>query len=671
VACILEERPLAIGGLADRVLAEVALKPGYAFMGTKPGPLDLGREIGRDPRLETWSWMPHRDPEKPDDPVEDRTSSLVVATEGPIGLHFERASTPAPAWPNCQYLLQPASLDGQVTVPDESFVGIRLRRVLDPAWVVRTNTVHGNPPVVERLPRQAARWIEWSLDGLNAREQLLRLENAGGKPRGICVFERQKGWATLSIDRHLVDPQGGSGHLVLCRIPLGGQTEGETQRTGTGLPWHFEKIVLLHSGAGDGRHVLSVLGIPSEDAASGSGGVAAGRSNAPIVLASVSWSIPDELKQAELCVGGSPCVVKPLLSSEPTFLEWARTARDAGTLHAVVDRVSGDSGSGASGSPARGINEWTRPFAVARSTEPIPVRSLKAEPDASRFSFRTSSPDKRWIVPPLAVSLQPLGIQRHLVGLFTRPTEEPGRRFERYVGAGRLVGPTFSLPQGGATAVRIAEIEVPSVVVGPKPVLMKLPSGSSDATCLRFHVRFANSPASLTGAGGVTVKLEWKKNGSDAAEDVGEDVVFEAEKPLGGVRALDAVYQNDQWYWRWQKAPMSSGNPASVHEVKDIKKPVQKKLPSTARAIAISVQATGIDVVWADVSLLSSRLQADSRDFDAFDYDWLFTPERPDYDADPSARISAEALSGLTDAQARIVSISPPIPIRASEARTS
>lgn len=661
LACILEERPLAVGGLADRVLAEVALRPGYAFLGPMPGalgPLDLGREIGRDPRLETWSWMPHRDPERPDEPLKDLTSSLVVALEGPIGLHFERASSPAPAWPNCQYLLQPASLDGSVTVPDESFVGLRLSRVLDPAWVVQAGAASTKSPLPERMPRHAARWIEWRLDTLSDREQLLRLEDSGE----ICVCEARDGWMTLSIDRHLVDPQGGSGQLVLCRIPL--PSGNATTRNKAPLPWTFSKLALLHSGAGDGRHLLSVLGIPAAAAPADGDDIAAGRSNAPLVLASVSWTVPEGVGQAELCVGGSPLAVEPLLSSEPTFLEWARTARDAGTLHAVFDRASAEPGGSAGEIPARGISEWTRPYAMARSTEAIPAKSLQAVSSKKGISFRTSSDDRKcWIVPPLAVSLQSLGIQRHLVGLFTRPTEEPGRRFERYVGAKRLVGPNPSMPRTDQpAAVRIAEIEIPSVVVGSdSPVVMKLPP-LGDNNCLRFHVRFANSPASLAGGTSVKVKLSWS-NGPDTARP--QEIVFESivsGKPLEGVRALDATYHQEKWSSRWHVAKLMPGNAESGHRLVSVDPIGGQEL--TANAIMVSLEAPTGTEVWADVSLLSSRSSdpRDFDDFDDFDYDWLFTPER-DNDDDPSERLGAATLSELTDAQARIVSISPPIEI--------
>lgn len=662
LACILEERPLAVGGLADRVLAEVALRPGYAFLGPVPGklgPLDLGREIGRDPRLETWSWMPHQDPARPDEPLVDLTSSLVVVPEGPIGLHFERASSPAPAWPNCQYLLQPASLDGSVTVPDESFVGLRLSRVLDPAWVVQAGSASTKSALPQRMPRHAARWIEWGLDTLSDREQLLRLEDSGGRSHGICVCEARDGWVTLSIDRHLVDPQGGSGQLVLCRIPA--PTGSGMSQNGAPVPWNFAKIVLMHSGPGDGRHVLSVLGIPAGAAHAGSDAIAAGRSNAPLVLASVSWTIPEDVGQAELCVGGSPCAVEPLLSSEPTFLEWARTARDAGTLHAVVDRASGQTGDSTGKNPARGISEWTRPYAMVRSTEPIPAKSLQAVSSKTGISFCTSSAGRKcWIVPPLAVSLQPLGIQRHLLGLFTRPTEEPGRRFERYVGARRLVGPNLSVPEDPKpTAVRIAEIEIPSVVVGSKlPVVMKLPPLDGDS-CLRFHVRFANSPASLAGETSVKVKLSWR-NPSDKPD---LNVVFESivgKEALHGVRALDATYRNDFWFSRWHVAPLSPDDAASQHRLEP-PNPIPISGHLGADAIMVSLEAPSGTEVWADVSLLSSQL-SDPCAFDAFDYDWLFTPERDKDDA-PSERLDAATLSELMDTQARIVSISPQIDI--------
>jgi hypothetical protein len=161
----------------------------------------------------------------------------------------------------------------------------------------------------------------------------------------------------------------------------------------------------------------------------------------------------------------------------------------------------------------------------------------------------------------------------------------------------------------------------------------------------------------------VKVKLSWR---NVSAVKKPEEVVFESivvGKPLDGVRALDATYCKDLWSGQWHVAPLSPGNAESQHELVPID-PIAGKLLN-ANAIMVSLEAhPGIEV-WADVSLLSSR-SSNPREFDDFDYDWLFTPER-DKDDDPSERLDAATLSELTDAQARIVSISPPIEIHRGE----
>jgi len=657
VACVLEERPFAVGGLAERMFAEVALKPGYAFLkhasDSKPGPLDLGREIGRDPRLEAWSWMPHRDPNNPDEIVDDPTARLVIRLEGPVGLHFEQPTSPAPAWPNCQYLLQPASLDERVVVPDESFVGIRMRRALHPAWVAGNAWPDGTSAATSKpFPRQASRWLEWVAEDLRSECFLLSLPriSTDGTPHGICHYQPAvgKAHAVFRMDRNLIDPEGGQGRVVLCEVPGG----------------VFERFALLHSGMGDGRHVLSVIGIPKES------DTRAGRSAMPIVLASVVWTTPKETEETEITVGGEPSTQHPLLASEPTFMEWARTARDAATLHVVCDdRTEEDKQHETVG--LRGINEVTRPFSAVRTTRPIAATDLCATLTNGRLSFR----DRRsgtpcWVAPSLAMSPQSLGFQRHLVGLFTSLSAEPGRRFERFLTARRLAGTKPEIPCdcATATALRIVECEIPAAVVGggsdseasrlplsinrKEPDSLKLQFGT-----YRLHIRFVNSPASLSAAVMVKATVLWHCNGKK----------YEAEftHEGGPIRSLDVI---------WKLLPNSPAldNPRGRWRVAKGQEEVPEKLvDSNWRSINAQEALAGISVqiacgdgqeVWADASVLHSRDHT-SEDLDAFDFGWLFTAPG-EGDEDPVQRLATGTLESLTDAQLRIVAVTSPVPIR-------
>jgi hypothetical protein len=685
LACILEERPFAVGGLAERMLAEVAINPGYAFLkdGQKVGPLDVGREIGRDPRLETWSWMPHRDPRKPDDGIVDQTAQLVLSTEGPVGLHFEQASSPAPAWPNCQYLLRPASLDGGVFVPDETFVGVRMRRALDPAWVVGNAPRDSNAAAPPPFPRQSVKWIEWKITDLQGDKTLLTLKTDDpGRPEVhvVCGYRHKAGVdpkpasGTFTIDRNLIDPQGGSGEIILCQIPLYDREALTKAATAT----TFKSIVVLHSGAGDGRHVLSILGIPEA-----TNNIAAGRSNAPIVLATVPWVVPKNAETFGLAIGGTPKEVFPLLSSEPTFLEWARTARDAATLYCVDDTAAGSSVP-KDDSP-QGINERTRPFSMARSALPILATDIEAISNVKNncasleFRRRFSDGHPTWIAPPLSVSLQPLGVQRHLVGLFTLPTVEPGRRIDQFRGACRLIGSNPTIPQDcrDATAVRIAELEIPAVMVGsghPARITTGTAIQSSKDQRFWLHIRFANSPTSMASIKDLKVTVAW------VVKDNGNYLKFSAtftplsgtpEKFVDGVRAVDIVWLTDKTSVpqpataTWHAAPVAA-NPAALqcHLVEGTTAVWTQAQVTAGVPVWIEVTLAGSDDLWADVSLLHSSPKDASSNPEYFDFDWLFTPLL-DTDDDPSVRLNAASLSGLTDAQARIVSISPPIKIHA------
>lgn len=664
IACVLEEPPFAVGGLAERMLPEIAVKPGYAFLGEsdggKLGPLDLGREIGRDPRIESWSWIPHRDPANPDSEdatVDDPTTRLAIASEGPVGLHFEQASSPAPAWVNCQYLLRPVSLDDTTYVPDETFVGLRMRRALDPAWVAGNAWGDEYRGTTQVQAPETTRWIEWRLADLPTSTALfaLKISKDGTQTcydicRYCCTADSSEG--ALLITRCLVDSEGGDGDVVLCRIP--------SKR--------FERLVLLHSGDGDGRHVLSLLGIPTEPI------IKQGQSNAPVALVSIPWAVPKDSKTIGIAVGGTPLADLPLLSSEPTFLEWARTARDGATMYAVTESEATFAGD--ESKRPQGIHERTRPFQPARSARPLATADLRAtvkqRNDHAALAFHEkNSQAASWIVPPVATSPQALGCQRHMVGIFTTQSAEPGRRFERFHSICRLFGNPILIPSNSAeaTAVRIAECEIPAVVVrsttkGPSRIPLScqgqpaLPDGD-----YRLHLRFANSPDSMTKRGSVTVTVTL---GPPADGKPPTTVAFVHD--AAAIRTLDIVWRvqigsPQNACARWLTAPI--GKPPAFDQPSATPWTRSAESPS-----GVMVSLTSEHEIEADVSLLYSPpvasnngVEARSPEFIAFDFNWLFTPQGEN-DNDVSQRISPETLTSLTDAQFRIIAVSPPIPVR-------
>ncbi len=125
LACIIEEKPFALGGLAERIVGEIKTGIAYGFgaQDSTVSPQDLGKEIGVDPRLSTRALV--RD-----------ALGFTLELEGPVGLHFDRTSISAPSWSNSQYLLSPVDLGANhAVIGEESFLGISLQRVLDPRWV--------------------------------------------------------------------------------------------------------------------------------------------------------------------------------------------------------------------------------------------------------------------------------------------------------------------------------------------------------------------------------------------------------------------------------------------------------------------------------------------------------------------------------------------------------
>jgi hypothetical protein len=77
---------------------------------------------------------------------------------------------------------------------------------------------------------------------------------------------------------------------------------------------------------------------------------------------------------------------------------------------------------------------------------------------------------------------------------------------------------------------------------------------------------------------------------------------------------------------------------------------------NTRPGLFVEIAANGAGgEFWTDVSLLHSRAPKGS-----FDFSWLFSEPGG---IDAAAEITPKALAGLVEAQARVVSISPAIPI--------
>ena len=148
IMAVLDERPYAHGGLADRIGAEIKTSLGYALPasaeGGSLGVVDTRKEFGPDPRL-SYSATPA-----------DEALALTLRAEGPIGLTFDSDAARAPVFANTALVLGPALLNGVAAVPaslEEHFLSVALCRYLDHRWLA-------DAPQSRDLRFDSSWWIE-------------------------------------------------------------------------------------------------------------------------------------------------------------------------------------------------------------------------------------------------------------------------------------------------------------------------------------------------------------------------------------------------------------------------------------------------------------------------------------------------------------------------------
>ena len=637
LACVLEEKPFAVGGLADRIVPELLTGVGYGFeKGTdQVQPIDTGKETSRDGRLDPRSWK-YDQIGKNFDP----SHFFGLEAEGPIGLHFERPTVPAPSWVNCQYMVKPRTIDGKY-LPEESFLGMRLRRIFEPDWVVALDPASIDPRKLSLVHAWQASLKDWTGPGASPLD-LLVAENSDGTTVPVlkCVIENTATYSYLVFyfNRQLLGKGYTAKDVVVCAVPF-----SPLPLPLPSPPPKLSELRLQHLCQGDGRYILNILAtLKAQDLSTA---IARGSSNFPLLLASVEWKATEDLKvttdQHLKCCEG--VAVATLTASPGTVREWGRTAKNADWIHCIATGAC-------------------KPFPVATL---IATKRFTTAGDS--LVFANSENPSLWPISSNGDSRQPLSVQRHLIGVFTKRSGGAGKQFDLFLGTTMLNGrnPVISSTSEGrqkfqlATKIQLHELEVPSAIVARLPVQPKEfewarldliatggTSTSSVARRYRLHLRFANSAIGLAGAATIKIVLaafNTNNNKSDLAEVPCENQV----------RAVDIFLQNG--------APLQYRYHTTSGIVKDL---ATLSTPATlnglldAESIGVSLQAPGFGEVWADVSLLHSLPTAGSPlDPNNFDFDWLFS----NHDDEPSVddRLSARALGTLAEAQARFISMSP------------
>lgn len=608
VLALLDEAPLAHGGLAGRIAASIRTGLGYHIPkpidGEAPPVLELfdaRAEFGPDPQLR---YHPT---------AIAAAQALTLVPEGPIGLTFDAGSVRAPAFANSAMILAPhiLSRSGARAEADlqEHFISIALRRYLDHRWIV-DETPHG--------PADVAASRSWWLE-CSGTETL----HYDGK--AFCTVTHADGlWKVAIADRKFVFAFGQSVEpLDLAAI--------DTDQANA--------IALLHQPLTNGRASLTVFAIPSAAA------VASGIANTPLVLASVEWSALGGAQFDKLFEASPALVAWPVVASAETPMNWVRTARDS-------DRVTLADTSGHS--------------------EPYHVRDLRIIAASAAIAPRMGGSSGAYHLRPAHEdSNVVLELQRHLVLIKTRPLASAGQVTETYEGTHLVTGAALPIVKEDVGArARIAELEVQAVPIGLGAALTGdlteylsahfdlAAIGGEKAGALAFWIR----PAKPFRAFGAGFSLAFDLEGLAGSAWPTRRVEL---RPAGG-GAIDCrtilLCADSTDIRAWFLTGAGDMVEAASPTITNSKAPTHSNI-ETVRIAGLAAQDGGgpLNSWWADIAKLTLKKMPAAGVLPKIelDFDWLFTGtlERP------ADAVSHSGLNSMKSVQARMFSPSEPIDI--------
>ncbi|MDN8616289.1 hypothetical protein [Variovorax ginsengisoli] len=399
IIAFLQEPPFSEGGLADRVAADMKLGFGFGFSngaGTV-GILDARKEFGPDPGLD---YRRISDSEAVD---------FSLASEGPVGLTFDIPRANAAAFSNSIISMTPARSDGTVLERkyEEHFTGIFLRRYLAPEWL------SDQDPTTEAVPVSTCLWFD--LDAI-------------GSPATQVVFE--------SGSEHVLRATAGYFEVSTALIDKSGRDAGRdwvpvAPCTSRG------RYSVLHAPVAPGRFSASIFLSRNQSAPS------LGTTNQPLLIASFEWSLPKEDARATVQAPGGRA--RHCVASFPTSLAWSRTARDFKTVLIEPQRLGGNND----------LQEVQAEFLVARLTK-----------GGLRFETSEGGTQRAVTVRPSTLPEFLLYRHRHLAVIGTRPAAGLGKPVQVFAGTAmvRRRAETFPVPAdfGVASQLHLAEYEVRS-----------------------------------------------------------------------------------------------------------------------------------------------------------------------------------------------------------------
>ena len=652
VAAILQEPPYARGGLADRIATEIKTGFGYGFV-NDVDPLeirDARKEAGRNAQLDYRALG------------SETALSLMLRGEGPIGLTFDNVDAPAPAFPNSMFVLKPDVLFGSKPPLEEFFAGVTMRRYIDPAWTgAGGNNSNG-------LEAENAWWIDFDQRDtkVNKETDLLRYK-----------VEGLEGSMPLLAFRQSSDKQHIELYASILAIDGFSNPGRDWVAVATVTLEQFGKFSALHQQVAPARHALSIF------VRTGSAKTERGEINTPQVVAGFEWSSPKE-KKVKDDAGGPKEEPRPpsvrleatsasafqTMASGSTFLRWTKTGRDFDFVHVAE----------------LGNNEW--------KTGPVHVRELTAKLNHDNHEFltfhRTGSPaDSKavWLCSSTFANPAPIHVHRHVGLISSRFLKELGTPVEVFcrTSAGadaayqlvtmegnlRLSDGKIFKPQ--EEVVRIVEFETPAAILcaeGPQvPQTYKhayfdlLSTGfkfEQNIGTVQLHFRFVGPSAQI--AKFTEIRLNFWRNRSGELNPFRLPVKFNnlPSKCAVGLRLAFKGSETARTYdlqiiYSDGTLATSSGQFAEADQFPLV------AATNAAPGFFVSIDGTkgGSSEFWSDVSILHSP-RALKPGISPLEFGWLFSPSGH---GEPTDSVSAAGLTNMVETQARVIAVSPPVPI--------
>lgn len=644
---LLQEPPLTHGGLAERIACEIKTGIGYHYNTgrMKVEPKDARKEIGPDPGLSYVAF--------------DATTAActLLGAEGPIGLTKDPAGVSAPAFANTGLVLQPQLLtvgrndEGKSVTTlaplpaEEHFMGVSLRRYLDPNWLVGAVKVNVSQPKFD-----AVWWMECrdgsatlSLVDDEATMKVLQVEVIDADASVVQITVNRIAIDATVFDKDSADPWQPGDPLILATMPV---------PAGDALP----KLALLHQPLDQSRASLSVFWVLD----STTGGVGTG----PALLASVEWAVPaGHFPDKRIALKAAGAQIMPVSISAPTTLQWVRMQRNFDRWSFCLD--NGDRVSSRAADLRASLQKGGAP-------QPLRFELVRRNTDGTLVAAQPG-----WLIASTAFEPAPLYRQRHVAVLFSRYPRGPGRTIEMLTAAHMLPATDSQVAWGEdrPDAVRLMELELPATLLGYDPtgqsgaVPVSMRVARFDLTAIGVDRKlFGQSPVQLSFCARIVASQSTRKDLRSIVLELRSDV----DLPGAAITLeLNRTADGELHAFYFDMAIIQGQLGAISARSQDRSGTLGAPAPGGKATLAL-VGAQGLvmtiadakfaqgnkAIFWLEIAMLATST-ATAGFTGAVDFDWLFGAE------EASARdvLHLATLQTMYEAQGRVIAVSPPIEV--------